>query len=419
MKKRIISMVLMVGMIFSMVLPGLGVSAEESASSYDEQIKKAEEIKAKAQKRADELRKDIEALEKNKGNIVKYVQKVDKKIEKVTKETKELDQQIEEAREELTKLEEELTLAENREKEQYETMKKRIKYMYESGNDEYMDVIFSAKSIGDFLNRSEYIEKISAFDSKLFSEYVVVKNEMEIKRSVLEGKVDEISALKDEATAEKEALKSLKSSKKTEIEKLNSAISATDSKAKTFREQVAQAERKVENLLLEKQKEVEKKEAARKAAEEKAGVSNSTTADPASDTYASNTGGLRWPLRVKGRISSNFGARTSPTAGASTNHQGIDIAVSAGTPIVAAGDGTVVTASYSPSAGNYVMIYHGNSLYTVYMHASTLAVSEGATVKQGDVIAYVGSTGVSTGAHLHFGISVNGAYVNPLNYVSQ
>lgn len=419
MKKRIISMVLMLGMIFSMVLPGLGVSAEESASSYDEQIKKAEEIKAKAQKRADELRKDIEALEKDKGNIVKYVQKVDKKIEKVTKETKELDQQIEEAREELTKLEEELTLAENREKEQYETMKKRIKYMYESGNDEYMDVIFSAKSIGDFLNRSEYIEKISAFDSKLFSEYVVVKNEMEIKRSVMEGKVDEISALKDEATAEKEALKSLKSSKKTEIEKLDSAISATDSKAKTFREQVAQAERKVENLLLEKQKEVEKKEAARKAAEEKAGVSNSTTADPASDTYASNTGGLRWPLRVAGRISSNFGARTSPTAGASTNHQGIDIAVSAGTPIVAAGDGTVVTASYSPSAGNYVMIYHGNSLYTVYMHASTLAVSEGATVKQGDVIAYVGSTGVSTGAHLHFGVSVNGAYVNPLNYVSQ
>jgi murein DD-endopeptidase MepM/ murein hydrolase activator NlpD len=86
---------------------------------------------------------------------------------------------------------------------------------------------------------------------------------------------------------------------------------------------------------------------------------------------------------------------------------------------VAAGDGTVVTAAYSASAGNYIMLYHGNSLYTVYMHASKLAVSEGATVKQGDVIAYVGSTGISTGAHLHFGVSVNGSYVNPFNYVSQ
>lgn len=418
MKKKIVSLILIGGMLFSLFLPGLGASAEESAGSYDEQIKKAEEVKEKAQKRVDELKKDMEELEKDKGNIVKYVNKVDKKIEKVSAAMKELDQQIEDAREEFVKLEDELAVAENNEKEQYETMKKRIKYMYESGSDEYVDVIFSATSIGDFLNRSEYIEKISAFDTKLFTEYVVTKNETEIKRSVMESKVDEIAGLKDEAAAEKDALKSLKSSKRSEIKKLESAISATDSKADTFREQVAQAERKVENLLLEKQKEVEKQEAARKAAEQKAGTSNGTSADPAADSYASNTGGLRWPLRVAGRVSSEFGARTSPTAGASTNHQGIDIAVSAGTPIVAAGDGTVVTAAYSASAGNYIMIYHGNSLYTVYMHASKLAVSEGATVKSGDVIAYVGSTGISTGAHLHFGVSVNGVYVNPRNYVS-
>ncbi len=202
---------------------------------------------------------------------------------------------------------------------------------------------------------------------------------------------------------------------------MESAITATDTKAKTFREKVAKAEREVENLLLEKQKEIEKREAARKAAEakNKGTGTGGDAADPAADTYAANHGGLRWPLRVPGRISSEFGSRTSPTEGASTNHQGIDIAVSAGTPIVAAGDGTVVTAAYSASAGNYIMLYHGNSLYTVYMHASKLAVSEGAQVKQGDVIAYVGSTGISTGAHLHFGVSVNGAYVNPRNYVSQ
>lgn len=416
MRKKVMALILMTGVVFSFCLSGLSAVAEEADSSYDAQIKKAEEAKASAQKRVDELKKDIEELEKSKGDILKFVKKVDKKIEKLSDTIAGLDKQIEGARKELVKLEEELAIAEDLEKEQYETMKKRIKYMYENGSDGYMDAIFSAKSIGDFLSRSEYIEKISKFDSQLFSGFVETRNETEIKRTVMESKIEEIAGLQEEVLAEKDALKSLKSSKKAEMHKLNSAISATDSRVKTFSEKVAEAERKVENLLLEKQRQIEKREAARRNAEAAAG---GTPADPATDSYAGNTAGLRWPLRVPGEISSKFGARTSPTAGASTYHQGIDIAVSAGTPIVAAGDGEVVTASYSASAGNYVMIYHGNSLYTVYMHAARLAVAEGATVNQGDVIAYVGSTGISTGAHLHFGVSINAVYLDPLNYVSQ
>lgn len=417
-RKKILSLILMAGIVFGLCLSYREPGVMAETTDFDAQIKKAEETKKEAQERVNELKKDIASLEKDKGNILNYVKKVDKKIENVSKTMKKLDSQIEEARKELVKLEEQLEIAENLEKEQYETMKKRIKYMYESGGDDYVAMIFRAESLGDFLNRSEYIEKISKYDKDLFGRFVETKNSTEIRRGVMESKVEEIAELKDQAATEKAALKSLKSSKKTEIEKLNSAITATDSKAKTFREKVAKAEREVENLLLEKQKEIEKREAARKAAEAKNGTTGAA-ADPAADTYAVNHGGLRWPLRVPGRISSEFGSRTSPTAGASTNHQGIDIAVSAGTPIVAAGDGTVVTAAYSASAGNYIMLYHGNSLYTVYMHASKLAVSEGAQVKQGDVIAYVGSTGISTGAHLHFGVSVNGAYVNPRNYVSQ
>lgn len=419
--RKILSLILIAGIVVSLCLlyKEPGVMAETTA--YDAQIKKVEETKKEAQERVDELKKDIDSLEKEKEDILNYVKKVDEKIEDVSNTMKKLDGQIKDARKELVKLEEQLEIAEKLEKQQYETMKKRIKYMYESGGDDYVAMIFNAESLGDFLNRSEYIEKISKYDKDLFSKFVETKNSTEIRRGVMESKVEEIAELKDQASTEKDALKSLKSSKKTEIEKLESAITATDTKAKTFREKVAKAEREVENLLLEKQKEIEKREAARKAAEAKNKETGTggEAADPAADTYAANHGGLRWPLRVPGRISSEFGSRTSPTEGASTNHQGIDIAVSAGTPIVAAGDGTVVTAAYSASAGNYIMLYHGNSLYTVYMHASKLAVKEGAQVKQGDVIAYVGSTGISTGAHLHFGVSVNGAYVNPRNYVSQ
>ena len=125
-----------------------------------------------------------------------------------------------------------------------------------------------------------------------------------------------------------------------------------------------------------------------------------------------------WPCPSSSRITSQFGGRSSPTEGASTNHKGVDIGASSGSDILAAASGTVTISTYSYSAGNYIMINHGGGVSTVYMHCSKLLVSVGETVKKGQVIAKVGSTGYSTGPHLHFGVRVNGAYVNPSQYVS-
>ena len=124
-----------------------------------------------------------------------------------------------------------------------------------------------------------------------------------------------------------------------------------------------------------------------------------------------------WPCPSSKRVTSDYGPRTSPTNGASSNHKGIDIGAAYGADIVAADGGTVLVATYSSSGGNYVIIDHGGGLCTVYMHASSLTVSAGQTVSKGQVIAKVGSTGISTGNHLHFGVSVNGVYVNPWNYL--
>ena len=124
-----------------------------------------------------------------------------------------------------------------------------------------------------------------------------------------------------------------------------------------------------------------------------------------------------WPCPGHSRITSGFGDRESPTEGASTNHKGVDVGAPTGSKVVAAAGGTVVISQYSSSAGNYIMISHGGGVYSVYMHLSSLGVSKGATVKRGDTIGAVGSTGYSTGPHLHFGIRINGGYVNPLNYV--
>ena len=142
-----------------------------------------------------------------------------------------------------------------------------------------------------------------------------------------------------------------------------------------------------------------------------------TPEDSSTNTQA--TGGYCWPVPSGGRISSYFGYRTAPTEGASTFHKGIDIAIPVGNSIVATKAGTVITATYSASAGNYVAISHGDGMYSYYMHCSSLSVSEGQSVSAGQQVALSGNTGISTGPHLHFAIFTGGAYVNPLNYVSQ
>ena len=436
MKRKIFTICFALTFVAACGLSGLKqpTHAEQSTTTdYDQEIRQAEEEKKKAEGHLENLEEDLKELEKSKGDILKYVKKTDQKIEKIADTIDGLKKQIKKSRKELAKIQEECSRLQEKQKEQYEIMKKRIKYMYENGEEGYAEAIFGASSFADFLSRSEYVQKISEYDANVFEEYSKRMTEIERSQSLMEAKVDEICSLQDEAVADQNSLKKLKKSKKDEVKKLDSAISVTDKRVKTFNEQVAKQEQKVEALLLQKQQEIQRKEAeaAKKAAEAQkaqqgsdtgnAGNTSTDGADPvtSNDSYAANTGELRWPLKVSGKISSKFGNRTSPTAGASTYHKGIDISVSSGTPIVASGAGTVVTATYSSTAGNYIMIYHGNSLYTVYMHCSKLSVKVGDTVKQGDVIGNVGSTGISTGAHLHFGVTVNGNYVDPFNYVSQ
>ncbi|MCH5266590.1 MAG: DUF3450 family protein [Lachnospiraceae bacterium] len=372
-----------------------------AAVNYDSKIKKAQEEKKEYNRRSQELQKEIEELEKDKSDAMAYIEKLDKKVSNLEEELETLNTEISSANKQLEAARAELSEAEDTEERQYNTMKRRIKYMYENGSQDYLEILLSSGSISELLNRTEYIEKISAYDKNIFNEYQQTKERVEEKKKEIENRLTELRGMKEEAAAEKSALKELKGNKKEEIQRYNDKLETSQDMAEEFAKQVAKAEAEVERLLEAKQDEIDRQNAQ--------GSGNSGGGD----------GTLRWPLNVEGRISSGFGPRTSPTAGASTYHRGIDIAVAYGTPIVAAGDGTVVTASYSSSEGNYVMISHGDRLYTVYMHCSRLAVSAGTTVSRGQVIAYVGSTGISTGAHLHFGVSKNGTYVDPLSYVSR
>ncbi len=392
--------------IFFALLCIIGISVTSvstMATDYDKEIEEAKEEQEKSEKKAEKLQEEIDEIESDREDVMSYIEKLDKKTSELEEEMADLEPKIKKAKKELKTIQKELDAAKEEEDKQYITMTKRIKYMYENGNQEYIDILFGATSISDLLNRSEYIEKISDYDKNIFEEYQKITDIVQEKTDESQAKLQELTELQDELKQEKQAVKKLKANKKKQLKKYTKKLKKSQDKVDAYTKQALAAEKEVEKLLQEKQEEIDKE--------------NATGSGNSGGTSAGN---LAWPLSGgAGTITSNFGPRTSPTAGASSYHKGIDIAISSGTPILASGSGKVVTATYSSSAGNYVMISHGNSLYTVYMHCSRLAVSVGDTVEQGQVIAYVGSTGVSTGSHLHFGVSKNGSYVNPLNYVSK
>ena len=199
----------------------------------------------------------------------------------------------------------------------------------------------------------------------------------------------------------------LYNAKNNELSNLESQQSDTEYKKQLALKEVEEQEQRVEQA---------RKEYAAWLAE-LARLNKDADAAVAAKLAEINVTGFTWPVPGYNQITSYFGSRTSPVAGASSNHRGIDIACDTGAAVVAAASGTVIVAAYNYAEGNYVCIDHGGGVVTVYMHNSSLAVSVGETVAAGQQIASAGSTGVSTGPHCHFGVRVNGAYVDPLGYL--
>ena len=354
------------------------------ATNYDKEIKETEKQQKEWENKADSLQKEIEEIQADKDDTLKYIEKLDKKTASLEEELEKLHAQVTSSEKKLKAIQKELAKAQTEKEKQYTTMKRRIKYMYENGNQEYLDIIFGAKSISDLLNRSEYVEKISEYDNKVFARFQKAALTVQQKEEQRERQTNELKDLENKTKEEKQAVSELKADKKKELDKIDKAMEKSQDKVSEYTKKALEAENQVEALLQKKQDEIDREMAA--------GGGNS----------GGSTTGLGWPLK-----------------GGSTYHKGVDLAAPSGTPILAAGSGKVVTATYSSSAGNYIMISHGSRLYTVYMHCSRLAVSAGKQVTKGQVIGYVGSTGISTGAHLHFGVTKNGSYVNPLNYISR
>lgn len=372
---------------------------KQSIAQKQKEIEETQSQRKQLEGGMTDVKQIISSLETSKSNLASYVRQLDTELTAAQTRITELSDMITEKENEIIQTKAELDEALAREASQYDAMKLRIQNMYERGTDFYLEAIFSAASFGDMLNRADYIEKITESDRKILDNFRTTREYVEVCKAQLEEEQELLEEAKVQVEQEQESLETLISEKQTEINAYQADINDKEA------------------LLREYEAEIAARNAEIKALED-AVKAEQAALEAASNPKRKYDGGMfAWPAPSYTRISDDYGDRIHPTLGVKRFHNGVDMAAPGGSPILAAYNGTVVAAAYSSSMGNYIMIDHGDNLFTIYMHASALYVSKGAEVVKGQKIAAVGTTGRSTGNHLHFSVRLNGNYVNPWGYL--
>lgn len=364
-------------------------------------IQDAQENRDEAEENKDDAQNVLDDLEERQNTLINEVAELDQQVSDIQSQITTKEEEEATLNTEIDDTKKKLAAAQVEEDNQYAAMMKRIQYLYENGEVEYIDTLMSSASFSDMLNKSEYVEQISSYDQKQLNSLIQTRQDIQDYETTLEKDLKEVESVKADLQTQKSNLDAVISEKNTKISEYSTDIDAQKALVQKYEEEMEKAEAQIAEY--------------QRIAAQQSSSGNGSSSSP--QYYTPSGGSFMWPATQGSSISSYFGPRTSPTAGASSNHKGIDIPCPTGSDIVASAAGTVIISQYSSSAGYYVMIDHGNGISTVYMHNSQLLVSVGQSVEQGQVIAKAGSTGYSTGSHCHFGILVNGTYVNPLDYL--
>lgn len=414
--KRILCAMLCVCMIsIPMAIPTT-VSAEDSISDLEQQLQQLEQENQKYQKILDDTKSDIAEKEEYKSALVSKVQVLDEKIAVTREKISSLNDDIKEKQDAYDKGLSEV-------EDQFDALANRLRILYMSGNATDLEIIFGAKDFSDLIDKMELVKSLANSDKELISE--------------IQTKLDELSTKKESLEADKKDLETQQASLKSDQDEFNKLISDNDEILKNLYASNSEAQNSLESAALQSD-EIEAKisqyYAAQKAAAEHAAQASQSSSS--SGSGSSNSGsssvivpsgsGFAWPTPGFTYLSSPWREDRE-----TYNHGGIDIAGTGimGTPVVAAADGTVIASnsscthnwgkSYSCGCGggygNYVMISHAGGKMTVYGHLTSLTVSTGQSVSRGQIIGYVGSTGNSTGPHLHYECRLNGVRYNPMS----
>ena len=339
------------------------------------------------------------------GSVSEQLRQIEEQLRQATVELGTIKEQRVAVENDITLNERQLAEAQKRLEGRESVFYKRVRDIYINGRLSYLDVVIGSKDFSDFANRLEVLKRIIDSDITLINEIKKERADIEAHKQKLEADRAKLVELEKSALA-----------KQAEIEQKKAERNVVLQKAQNDRATAMQAIEELNASSAQVSAMLKERQAARAAAAAAAAAAaQSSGGQGASDNWVQGTGQLGWP--VSGEITSPYGYRIHPIWGTTIYHSGIDIGVDEGTPVHAADGGVVVWSGWMGGYGYAVVIDHGNGLSTLYGHNSELAVDEGQSVAKGQVISYAGSTGNSTGPHVHFEVRVNGDPVDPMGYL--
>ena len=387
-----------------------------------------------------ELKNQISSLDKQKSEVEAAIKELEGQINSNSKKLAALTTQmnlteedidatktvIQRLADEIVIKEEEIVVAQRELDEKTELFETRMRVMYENGNDvSYLDVILGANNFGDMLTRMEDVSAVMENDKKIVADYKAAKKKLEDAKAALEQDKQDQEEYKASLESKYADLKGQRTKVQKLTDQLESNQAQKEKEAIALEDEMGAISAEIEEMSRREAEEAKRKEEeARKQAEAAAAAKKSSNSNSGSSGSSGSstktksrvsTSGLVWPA-PSGSAGSGYGWRIHPISGTRNFHKGTDIPAPSGSPVLAAASGTVVQSYFSSSYGNYIVVSHGGGLMTAYAHMSSRGVSVGANVSAGQQIGKVGSTGNSTGPHLHFEVYVNGSTTNPMSY---
>ncbi len=349
------------------------------------------DLQSQKQQLQDQIDQANQELTETQGELsenLQQVEKLDEKIADSEAELAKLNEQVENLKSSMQIIETELNEVTEKYEKQKEVFEKRVVALYETGEIDYLDILLSSKSVSEFVSSYYVISEITEADKDLLNDIAEKKDKIELDKQKLENEKEELASVVETQNRTSKILQNTKTIRENYIAKLSDEEKA---KQAQIDEMTAQYE-EINKQILE-------------------------LAEQGLDTQYIG-GELAWPVPGYTKITSKYGMRVHPITGQYKLHTGVDIGAPMGANFVAANDGVVVKAEYNTAYGRMVIIDHGGGISTLYAHGSEFLVEVGQTVKRGDSILKVGSSGYSTGPHAHFEVRINGVVTDPMPYIT-
>ncbi|MDU1323815.1 MAG: peptidoglycan DD-metalloendopeptidase family protein [Clostridiales bacterium] len=395
--RRVVVAVLAAFLALMMLLPMFTMVLEAAqaadTSELEQQIREYQKQQADLAAQIKDLDRQLKSIAGDKAQALEQKRLLDRQISAKVQEIQSTESII--AQYDALIADEQAKLEDTQAKEeiQYELFCKRVRAMEEAGTVSYWSILFDSADFADLLDRATFVSEIMEADNKIMDDLAALRKSIEAQKAELETSRADQQTQRDALVAQKKEL----DAKEADAAALVQKIQSQESEYQSSRDALKREEEEVEAQIIKKQKEIQAKIAA-----------GQISFDPGT--------GWQWPVPGRYKITSTFGPRIHPITGLPGNHTGTDVAAPKGTAILAARGGVVTISTYNNSYGNYVVVQHDNGIATLYAHMSSRAVSEGQIVTQGQTLGYVGSTGSSTGNHLHLEFRVNGKRQDALNY---